>query len=99
MTPSCSYPTAPYVEWTLWHAITATINSPSIVQVAAMIDYGRLFDRQDASRIIKYYLTGFNRIKQDCHPLPLRVVVDDTMTRKPIAYLVSWFTLTIYFAY
>ena len=42
-------------------------------------------------------LAGFKR--KDCHPLPLRGVVDGTRTRKPRAYLVSWFILPIYFAH
>ena len=47
---------------------------------------------------IQCYVT-FNRISQDCHPLPLRGVVDGTRTRKPMAYLVPWLILTIYFDY
>ena len=47
-----------------------------------------LCDKVDKSKFTRIYL--------DCHPLPMRGVVDGTRTRKPGAYLLSRFLLTIY---
>ena len=73
-----------------WNSSCGSVR-PTSVAVVVCLWHRVLSERRPSDS------TGFNRIA--IHFDPLRWVVDGTRTRKPRAYLGSWFILTIYFAY